>query len=59
MKKPAIDYWRYLTKVRIKGKFSDQEIYAVLLLLLWLFVFFLVIFFLGFKQPGGVDFFFD
>jgi hypothetical protein len=41
MKKPAIDYWRYLTKVRIKEKFSDQKIYAVLLLLLWLLVFLL------------------
>lgn len=41
MKKPAIDYWRYLTEVRIKGKFSDQKIYAVLLLLLWLLVFLL------------------
>jgi hypothetical protein len=41
MKKPAIDYWSYLTKVRIKRKFSNQEIYAVLLLLLWLLVFLL------------------
>lgn len=41
MKKPAIDYWRYVTEVRIKKKFSDQEIYAVLLLLLWLLVFLL------------------
>lgn len=39
MKKRAIDYLRYLTEVRIKGKFSDQKIYEVLLLLLWLLVF--------------------
>jgi hypothetical protein len=41
MKKPAIDYWRFLTEARIKRKFSDQEIYAALLLLLWLLVFLL------------------
>jgi hypothetical protein len=41
MRKPAIAYWNYLTEARIKRKFSDQQIYTVLLLLLWLLVFLL------------------
>jgi hypothetical protein len=39
MKKRIIDYSRYLTGAGVKGKFSEQKIYAVLLLLLWLLVF--------------------
>lgn len=39
MKKRGIDYARYLTAAGIKGKFSEQKIFAVLLLLLWLLVF--------------------
>jgi hypothetical protein len=39
MKKWGIDHQRYLTAAGIKGRFSDQTIFAVLLLLLWFLVF--------------------